>query len=138
MLEHSGWQSTTPYSIIPSSQKKEKTSTKNINLYSKWQSIQKHLFDQKSTLWSPLQVPQSQISYSSQERASWQAIWTSLRAAKHEELIALNKASRCQVCRNSVLPTRDNTIYVQQIREIFRKTNYITSSEDPEDTQGDQ
>ncbi len=36
----------------------------------------------------------------------------------------------CQVCRNSVLPTRDNTIYVQQIIEIFRLTNYITSSEE--------
>ena len=25
----------------------------------------------------------------------------------------------CQVCRNSVLPTRDNTIYVQQIYRDF-------------------
>jgi acetyl esterase/lipase len=28
--------------------------------------------------------------------------------------------THCQVCRNSVLPTRDNTIYVQQIIGILR------------------
>jgi len=89
----SGWTSSPP-SFVVSKKEKGKRRMRNENLYSKWQSLQYNLFDQKSMLWSPLQVPPSQISYSAQERASWQAIWTSLKGARHEELLAANKASR--------------------------------------------